>query len=134
MITFGYAIIYVGDVDAAIAFFENAFSLKRKFITEEKDYGELETGSTTLSFASHDLAKMNNFGDYIPVDDAEKPVGIELALLTQDVDAAHQAALNNGARELQAPAMKPWGQRVSYVQCPAGILLELCSPVQNNNQ
>ncbi|MDU9394735.1 VOC family protein, partial [Pseudomonas sp. zfem002] len=29
----------------------------------------------------------------------------------------------------KAPQVKPWGQTVSWVRCPAGILVELCTPV-----
>jgi hypothetical protein len=32
-------------------------------------------------------------------------------------------------RELAAPVSKPWGQTVSYVRCPDGALVELCSPI-----
>ncbi|MFQ3593593.1 MAG: VOC family protein, partial [Gemmataceae bacterium] len=28
-----------------------------------------------------------------------------------------------------APVAKPWGQVVSYVRCPDGILVELCTPI-----
>ncbi len=27
------------------------------------------------------------------------------------------------------PQQKPWGQVVSYVRCPSGVLLELCTPI-----
>lgn len=45
------------------------------------------------------------------------------------VAAAHAQALKAGAIELAAPAAKPWGQVVSYVRCPDGSLVELCSPM-----
>jgi hypothetical protein len=31
--------------------------------------------------------------------------------------------------ELAAPSAKPWGQTVSYVRCPDGTLVELCTPM-----
>jgi len=34
-----------------------------------------------------------------------------------------------GATELSAPTAKPWGQVVSYLRCPDGTLVELCTPV-----
>jgi len=46
-----------------------------------------------------------------------------------DVPAAHARALKAGARELAAPKQKPWGQTVSYVRDPNGVLVELCSPM-----
>lgn len=129
MVKFGYTIVYVADVNEALSFFEKAFGMTRKFITEENDYGELDTGETTLAFASHDLGSSNFNGGYISGSASEKPLGTEIALVTHDVNAIHSAALSHGATELKAPEKKPWGQVVSYVRCPSGILVELCTSV-----
>lgn len=129
MVKFGYTIIYVSDVNFAVSFFEKAFEMKRRFITEENDYGELDTGETTLAFASHELGNSNFNGGYISGSESDKPLGTEIALVTTDVEASHSAALKHGATELKSPEKKPWGQVVSYVRCPSGILLELCSPI-----
>lgn len=129
MVKFGYTINYVSDVGSALSFFEEAFAMKRKFITDEKDYGELETGETVLSFASHELGKSNFQGGYVSASESKEPLGIEIALITDNVASAHSNAIGAGAVELKAPESKPWGQVVSYVRCPSGILLELCSPI-----
>ncbi len=129
MIKFGYTIVYVADVNEALSFFENAFGMSRKFVTEENDYGELSTGETTLSFASHELGRSNFKGGYVSGSDSDQPLGTEIALVTADVNTAHSSALKHGASELKAPEEKPWGQVVSYVRCPSGILLELCTPI-----
>lgn len=129
MVTFGYTIAYVADVDKALSFFEQAFGMQRKFITPEQDYGELSTGATTLSFAAHSLGQANLKDGYISATDSAMPLGMEIALVTTDVHAAHCAAIEHGATELKAPELKPWGQTVSYVRCPSGILIELCTPV-----
>ena len=42
---------------------------------------------------------------------------------------AHAKVVSAGAREFTAPSQKPWGQVVSCVRCPDGILVELYSPV-----
>ena len=55
----GYVIAYVADVDATIEWWERAFGLGRRFVAEDGSYGELDTGATTLSFASHEMAKAN---------------------------------------------------------------------------
>jgi uncharacterized glyoxalase superfamily protein PhnB len=129
MVKFGYTINYVSDVERALSFFEEAFAMKRKFITDEKDYGELETGETVLSFASHELGKSNFQGGYVSASESKEPLGIEIALITDNVASAHSNAIEAGAVELKSPESKPWGQVVSYVRCPSGILLELCSPI-----
>ncbi len=55
----GYTIVYVPEVSDSLAFFEKAFGLKQKFLYESGAYGELDTGETTLSFASHAMGDMN---------------------------------------------------------------------------
>lgn len=131
MVKFGYTIIYVADVTKAICFFENAFEMERKFITDENDYGELNTGETTLAFASHELGQTNFEGGYISGSESKKPLGTEIALIATNVELAHQSALKHSATELKAPETKPWGQVVSYIRCPSGTLIELCSVISN---
>ena len=126
---FGYTIIYVSDVSASLIFFENAFGLRRRFLHESGTYGELDTGETTLAFASHELGEMNMPSGYVAADASPQPLGMEVAFVTPDVDAAHVTALAAGAKEVKPPQAKPWGQVVSYVRCPDGTLVELCSPI-----
>ena len=131
MIKLGYVIAYVSDVEMALSFFENAFQLKRKFLTDEKDYGELETGSTILAFATHELGESNFTGGYQRANASDKPLGIEIALITDDVQSSHAMAIKFGAQELKEPEQKPWGQTVSYIRCPAGLLIELCTSMSD---
>jgi len=131
VVKFGYAISYVPSVERSLSFFEDVFDMKRRFITDEKDYGELDTGDTVLAFASHDLGRSNFSGGYIGASESELPLGTEIALIMDSVDAYHDKAIRHGAVELEAPKTKPWGQTVSYVRCPSGILLELCTPIGN---
>jgi lactoylglutathione lyase len=125
----GYTILYVPDVAASLSFFEQAFGLKRRFLHESGQYGELDTGSTTLSFAAHALGELNFPGGHVMASASDKPLGMEIGLVTDDVPAAHRKAVAAGARELSAPSRKPWGQVVSYVRTPDGCLVELCTPV-----
>lgn len=125
----GYTILYVPEVAASLAFFEQAFGMKRRFLHESADYGELDTGETTLAFASHALGQANLPAGYVAASESSQPLGMEIALVTPDVATAHAKALAAGAQELKSPEAKPWGQVVSYVRCPDGTLVEICSPV-----
>ena len=125
----GYAILYVPDVAASLDFYEKAFGLKTRFLHDSGTYGELETGATTLSFAVHDLGDSNFPGGHVHASESPQPLGMEIALVTEDVAAAHSNAVANGATELAAPSTKPWGQIVSYVRAPDGCLIELCTPI-----
>lgn len=126
----GYTLVYVPSVSESLAFFEVAFGLRRRFLHESGTYGELETGPTTLAFASHELGAAN-FGasGFVRASESRQPLGMEIALVTADVHSAHARALGHGAKELSAPAAKPWGQVVSYVRAPDGTLVELCTPI-----
>jgi catechol 2,3-dioxygenase-like lactoylglutathione lyase family enzyme len=126
---FRYTISYVSDVPKSIAFFENAFGFSKKFVDDSGDYGELDTGETTLSFAAHSLGESNLPQGYVAIDSSDKPLGMEIALITDEIESAHQKAIAAGAIEIAAPKAKPWGQIVSYVRCPDGTLVELCTPI-----
>ena len=125
---FGYTIIYVADVAASLNFFSKAFDLKIRFI-HESGYGELDTGSTKLAFASHALGEKNIPGGYVSSESSALPLGVEIALVTESVAEAHAKAVEAGAVCVKEPMVKPWGQTVSYVRCPDGTLVELCSPI-----
>ncbi len=126
---FGYTIIYVPDVSASLKFFELAFGIGSRFLHESGDYGELETGETVLAFAAHSLGHVNLPEGHIEAHSSAKPLGIEIALVTPSVASAHARAVSAGAIELSSPTEKPWGQTVSYVRCPDGTLVELCTPI-----
>jgi uncharacterized glyoxalase superfamily protein PhnB len=119
----GYTIIYVPQVEESLAFFETAFGFSRRFLHESGGYGELETGETTLAFASHELGGMNFPDGFIRANESTSPLGFEVALVTTDVSDAHTKALSKGATEIKAPESKPWGQTVSYVRGGRGELM-----------
>jgi len=124
----GHVIIYVPDVPAAIAFYERAFALTCRFVHESDDYGELATGDTTLAFASEGLSHSNGV-DVRPNRAGEQAAGIEIALVTDTLDAAFERAVAAGAVVVKPPTTKPWGQVVAWVRDPNGVLVELCTPV-----
>ena len=127
MIKFGYTIAYVADVEAELAFFEKAFSLRRRFVSDAGDYGELDTGDCVLAFASHALGKTNLPDGYLAADSSSVPLGVEIGLVVKDPDAAHAAALAAGAVQLREPHQTSWGQRVAWLRSPQGLLIEIGS-------
>lgn len=124
---FAYTIIYVADVAASLAFYQRAFGLSLHFLHESGMYGELATGDTKLAFAAHELAEQNFAGGHVRADQSQQVLGMEIGLVCEDVAQAHQQALAAGATELSAPQQKPWGQIVSYLRCPDGSVVELCT-------
>jgi catechol 2,3-dioxygenase-like lactoylglutathione lyase family enzyme len=124
---FGYAIVYVPDIETTVAFWERAFGLKRRMVVEG-EYAELETGETRLAFAVESLAGLHGF-TIRTNRPAETPPGFEIALVTDDVEAAFAKATAAGATTASEPERKPWGQTVAYVRDLNGILVELCTPI-----
>lgn len=130
MVKLGYTILYVTDVTKSIEFYEKAFGFERKFITPENDYGELLTGETTISFVSKELANSNLKKGFIESSQLEKPFGIELALVTDNVQTIIDKASELGALVTEQPVQKPWGQTVGYIRDIDGFLLEICTPMK----
>lgn len=129
---YGYTIVYVSSVEETLNFYQKAFGFEIHFIHESKTYGELNTGETKLAFASHELGDTNLNGKYLKGNVDNKPFGIELAFVTEDVRASFEKAVASGAIPLKYPEEKPWGQIVGYVKAIDGSIVELCTPISTS--
>jgi uncharacterized glyoxalase superfamily protein PhnB len=125
-VKFKYTILYVENVEETLLFYCKAFDLKQKMLHESGDYGELDTGSTTLSFSSLEL--MTSLGKSPSLAKASNPV-FEIAFETDDVSASLEKALAAGATLVQKAEEMPWGQTTAYVSDKNGYLIEICTPV-----
>lgn len=123
---FGYTILYVEDVRRTLDFYEAAFGLKRRFLHESGDFGELDTGTTTLAFSTRKLLAELGKNPSAPVEDSPC---FEIAFVTENVPAALKQAVAAGAVLVQEPEDMPWGQTTAYVRDPDGFLVELCTSV-----
>lgn len=125
-----YTIIYVDNVTETIEFYEQAFGFQRKFITPEKDYGELASGETTIAFALTALGNANFKKGFNKITNSPKPIGIEMAFTTENIETDFQKAIDAGATIFEPVSKKPWGQKVGYVRDNNGFLIEICTPVK----
>jgi lactoylglutathione lyase len=125
-----YIVIYVRDVQATLEFYESAFGFERLHLNAEGNgaYGELSTGETTLAFASHDLVARHLPISFRPHALDDDPTGLELTLELQDLDAVLERALEHGATLVASPELKAWGQRVTFIRDPEGLLVGLTDP------
>ena len=94
---FGYTIVYVPDVEAAVAFYENAFGFRKRFNADDWDYAELESGDTTLAFAAEKMADLLGFS-ITPNRADGTAAGIELAFVTEDEAEHFRRATDAGRR------------------------------------
>ncbi len=129
-LTYGYTIIYVENVKETLEFYKKAFGFEIK-LTWEDSYGELNTGSTTIGFAAYKMAdELFTKDKYQRQEKKGKPLGFELAFVTENVKEAYDKAVSAGVEEILKPVEKPWGQTVSYVRAIDGTIVEICSPVK----
>ena len=124
----GYTLLYVDDVEKAMTFYSKAFGFEVGFLHNSKQYGEMATGDTKLGFVHNDTASSHGF-EYEGVSLDMKPPGFEIGLVTEEVDAAFNRAVEVGAVSVCKPTKKPWGQVISYVRDCNGFLVEICSPM-----
>jgi len=125
----GYTILYVASVTDTVAFYERAFGLERGMVTETGEYGELQTGGTTLAFAANSFAKgLTGVPFEVAAPDKAAPP-VELGFVTDAVKAMFDRAVSAGAVAVKRPERKPWGQLVGYVRDNNGFIVEICSPV-----
>ncbi len=127
---FGFTILYVPDVEAAITFYEQAFGLHRSFVTDTQEYGELSTGTTRLAFSQNEFAKGLTSVPFEAAQPDKSAPPVELGIVTQAVEALYQRALQAGAMPVKEPEQKPWGQMVGYVRDLNGFLVEICTKVE----
>jgi lactoylglutathione lyase len=75
------------------------------------------------------LANSNLKEGFLESSLSEKPFGIEIGFVTDDVENTIQKSVKAGATITENPKQKPWGQTVAYVRDIDGFLIEICSPV-----
>jgi len=121
-VRYASTILYVSDVSAAVAFYENAFGLEPGFAAPGGSYATLGGEGGVLAFATYEMAPDTDGTD-------APPAGFEVWIEAEDVPGAYATALAAGAEAVQEPMEKPWGQTVAYVRDPNGVLIELGEPV-----
>ena len=126
---FGYTIVFVSSVTEALTFYKEAFGFETRFLDDSGQYGELDTGTTVLAFASHAMAEINLGEQYQEATPNAASFGVALAFVVDNVASAYAKATAAGAIPINEPVKKPWGQIVAYVRAKEGELIELCSPM-----
>jgi lactoylglutathione lyase len=123
---YGYTALFVESVHETIDFYERAFGLKRKMVQESGEYGELQTGDTTLAFTVQSIVKTLSDVTFEPAALHKAAPPLELGMVTDSVDADFERAVAAGAVIVKHPHDKPWG-RVAYVRDNNGFLIEIVS-------
>lgn len=125
----GYTIVWVADVEATVRFYEQAFGLERRTVQRYGDtvWAEMETGDTTLAFASETEAQ-TLFGPGVRLNTADQqPSAILLSFIVPEVESMFVSAIQHGASQVDAPKKEPWGQTVARLRDPNGVLISLAT-------
>ncbi|RRS10682.1 glyoxalase [Pseudoalteromonas sp. J010] len=124
-------VIYVDSVEEVLDFYYQAFGLSTCDMTDDGDYGELDTGEVKLAFASHPLAQSQFKQDYIRCHPKQPALGFEITLSCANVPECYDKAVEAGAEPLSAPSQKG-SVTQAYVRAIEGTLVALVSKISTN--
>ena len=123
-----YTILYVNDVHKSVDFYKKAFAVKHKFTHEGGDYAEMDTGSVTLAFCGHQLASQivkKNYQKATPT----TQIGSQISFYADDVKSAYENAIQQGAKPIAPPEIKPWGWENAMVLDIDGHFVEFAKEI-----
>jgi catechol 2,3-dioxygenase-like lactoylglutathione lyase family enzyme len=127
----GNVSVFVENVPQTVDFYGRVFGLSLLYMHPSQEYAELATGDTLLSFIGEKMLsglKLIGGAEYRKNRPSEQPIGSQIALISDDLQADYMRALAAGAVAVTQPDAKPWGQSVAYVRDNNGFLVELCTP------
>jgi uncharacterized glyoxalase superfamily protein PhnB len=115
-LSLGSIVIYVeSGAKEVLEFYRTAFGLAVRYYDDGLKFGEPETGAPSIMVASY-AAGEYMVGDQFRRPADNRPEGVEIAFLTDDVPAAFAKAVAAGAAPIREPRTMPWGQTVAYVR------------------
>jgi lactoylglutathione lyase len=123
----GYTIIYVKNVKETVGFYQKAFGIKLKYMSESSLFAAMDTGTTMLSFVSEEFVQ-NSGIKFRQNKLNEVQAGFQISFFSDDVDKAFEKSVKEGATAISLPSQTPWGQRVAIVLDNNGVFVEICSP------
>jgi len=114
-----YVILVVDDLDRALQFWTGTLGLQLGHRTAG-EYAQLETGATRIAFFTRKgMAAV--LGDAAAGHNDHFEVGFKV----DDVDAAYEELVADGAQGVVPPTDRAWNQRTAYLRDPDGHLVEL---------
>lgn len=119
-------VVFVSDVQAAVAFYERVFGFRRVRSAFRPDHGAIvDLGGLRLAFQARALSATHG-GEHVAKLDADAPPPpFELSFAIDDVDATYARALDGGADDLEPPHDTEWGDRIAHFRDPSGVLVGL---------
>ncbi len=122
--------LYVRNVSETLAWYESTFGAKRKSLSPDGNYGELDLGGFTLAFGFDSMERQHNYATFHANTRETEPAGMNLAVMTDDLEGQYQKALDNGAITVLPPHRKPWGIELAWVRDLNGVLVTIVKAQQ----
>jgi len=109
--------LFPNDLDAALRFYVEilAFDVERDERTSSTPYAALSQGEVRLG-----LSRRPEVDDRDDRDDRRPPVGVELVLEVEDLQAVHQHVVDSSWPIVEDLTDRPWGLTDFRVLDPAG--------------
>jgi lactoylglutathione lyase len=117
----GHVILYVGDLEASVAFYRDVVGLPHRFT--DAGYAEFGTGATRLALYERRRAEWLTGQPAAP-----GPAG-EIVLFVDDVDAVVATLRERGVPLLSGPTDRSWGHRTVHVADPDGFVVEFAQEI-----
>ena len=118
-----YVILYVDDLDEAVAFYREVAGVETR--VNGDGYVEFATGPTR--FALYDRARLEELTG------SREACG-EICFVVEDVDAEAERLRASGAQILSGPVDRPWGHRTLHVAGPGGHIVEFAHKIPRQQQ
>ena len=119
--------LFVEDMAGMIRFYRDVLGFEIKEAEDTSNVYLVKDGTLFLLYGRKDFEKMTNRSySYIKGLNGH----FELALYVdtfEEVDAAFEKTVENGAAPVLPPELEPWGQRTCYIADPEGNLIEIGS-------
>lgn len=96
---------------------------------ESGDYAEMDTGEVTLAFCAHNLAKDIVKQNYLKASQGQL-MGSQISFEPHNLKEAYATALENGARSLTPPEVKPWGWESAILMDLDGHIVEIAKEME----
>ncbi|CAN4098856.1 unnamed protein product [Withania somnifera] len=129
---FAYTVVYCKDVAKSVAFYAKAFGYNVRRLDENRKWGELESGATTIAFTPIHQHETDDITGQVHTPQSQGGrQSIELCFDYVDIDAAYKRAIENGAVAVSDPEEKKWGQKIGYVRDPDGNIVRMGSHVRS---
>ena len=114
-------ILYVGGLDASVAFYRDVVGLDYKFV--DAGYAEFEAGGVRFGLYERRRAEWLTGRAISP------GAGGEIVVMVDDVDACAERLARLGVPVLSGPADRPWGHRTVHVADPDGFVVEFAAEI-----